>query len=322
MIVSRAPARISFAGGGTDISPYPEEKGGCVVSATIDKYYSCFLKKSQHVYDTVTLTQEPYTYVSVTAIKNKLNTKAFPGDIISTHSNIPPRSGIGGSSAKLVSLIGALNCSHSLRLKKRVIAELAYEIGRDVLQAKGGRQDEYATAYGGLNFIDFRGGNDVLVAPLQVNKSLLRDLEQSLLLVYLGDRMDSNIIQAAHIHSLLKRKKDVLEALDATKNLALIMRSSLIDNDLSRFGEFLDRGWQLKKKFNPLTTNYKINRLYKMAKRYGAVGGKVTGAGGGGHMLLYCEPRMRTTLKYKLMQVGVTPVDFKFDKSGLKVCEQ
>jgi D-glycero-alpha-D-manno-heptose-7-phosphate kinase len=334
MIRSKAPVRVSFGGGGTDVSPYPEERGGCVVSTTINKFVwsSLSLRKDQEIF------MESYDYLKslkfrsmdevkygdeldlIKAVIKKMNDTGR-GVNIFARSDIPPKSGMGGSAAAFVSIIGLFNHLRKKKLNPYEIAELAYHLEREELKNKGGRQDQYASAFGGLNLIEFRGGDDVRVIPLRIKDAHYLELEKNLVLAYVSKRTESGDILSEQVASYIKKERDVVEALDRVKEIALEMEYALTSGDLTYFGELLHKGWEAKKKFNPMITTSYIDDLYKLARKYGAIGGKITGAGGGGHMIFYCEPNKEHIVKEKLHAAGAVPVDFSFDRDGLKTWE-
>ena len=336
MIVrSRSPVRISFGGGGTDVPPYCDEKTGCVVSATINKYAYATLRTrndsaiSIHSADFLKSLQfghiSEITYNNeldlLKAVVKRMNATGMGLDIF-MRSDVPPRSGLGSSAAAFSSMIGLFN--HLLGEKRMTdyeIAELAYELERKELLIGGGKQDQYSTVFGGLNFIEF-GKDWVKVNPLRIKRDHLLELEKNLILVYTFDRpTHSGDILADQTSSVVKKKENVIEALDATKELAQEMRYALMKGDLTGFGELLDKGWTLKKKFSPLITTPYIDHIYDIAKRNGAIGGKITGAGGGGFMIFYCEPNREHTVMEKLEKIGAKPLTFTFDMEGLQTWE-
>lgn len=328
---SKAPVRISFGGGGTDVSPYPEERGGCVVSTTINKFVWSTLtpRKDKEI------CIESYDYMRslkfrsldevvygdeldlIKAVIKKMNDTS-QGVNIFARGDVPPKSGIGGSASAFVSIIGLFNHIRRKKMNSYEIAELAYHLEREELKNKGGRQDQYASVFGGLNFIEFRGGDDVRLIPLKISEDNYLELEKNLVLAYVSKRAESGDIISEQIKSYSKKEKEIVGALDAVKEIALEMKDALMSGDLNYFGELLHRGWESKKKFNPMVTTSFIDDLYAFARKYGAVGGKITGAGGGGHMVFYCEPNKEQVVKEKLKAAGANVIDFSFDRNGLQ----
>ncbi len=329
---SRAPVRISFAGGGTDVSPYPEEKGGCVLSATINKYSftSLSLLDSRHI--------KMKSHGSRELILNSVEEAVLDGNFdlaksvimemrpergleLFFRNDVPPRSGLGSSAAGFVSLLGAFTSAFGKKVSKDEIAQMAFELERNRLHVKGGKQDQYASAFGGLNFIEFKG-KKVKVNPLNASKATISELEKNLVLVFTQERSRHGTdIIADQTKSYVERDEGVSFALDSAKQIAIEMKGCLKKGDLEQFGELLARGWAEKKKYSPHISNPFIDRLYSGAISAGAIGGKITGAGGGGYMVFYCHADREIMVKEKLESLGAKAVPFSFDFSGLQTWE-
>ena len=236
-------------------------------------------------------------------------------------NDVKPRSGLGSSGAGFVSLLGAYTAAFGQHFSRHEIAELAIELERKRLGVKGGKQDQFASAYGGINFMEF-SGETTHVRPLELSKSCRNELEKQLVLVYTRDRENngSDII-VDQTKGYLDKKKDVLDAFHSAKEIAIEMRECLKKNNLERFGKLLHRGWLEKKKYSQLISNSFIDRLYENALKAGAIGGKLTGAGGGGYMLLYCYPDKEIRVREALEALGATHVPFSFDSLGLETWE-
>lgn len=326
---SRAPVRISFAGGGTDVSPYPEQKGGCVLSAAINKYSFTTLQQGKGT--DIKLGSHDRKELFLKSIEDAVLDGNF--DLAKTvitefnpdsgielffRNDVPPRSGLGSSAAGFVSLIGAFNAAFGKKLTRHEIAELAFDMERNRLKVKGGRQDQFASAYGGISFIEF-SGNKTLVNPLKPGSGTLDELEKGLVLVFTGERKkDGTDIIAEQTNSLISGDRSVSAALDSAKQIAIDMRSALKSGDLEGFGNLLDQGWREKKKYGPSITTPFIDSLYSAAKGAGAIGGKITGAGGGGYMVFYCHSDRETFVREKLESLGAVNVPFSFDFKGLE----
>ena len=292
---SRAPLRISFAGGGTDVSPYAEEQGGVVLSATIDKfaYGSLRLRRDTNLtvqsldYDIVAKyrLEDELSYDGeldlVKAVVKNLNNGSRQGLDFFIHCDAPPGSGLGSSSTMVVALIGLLKHWKRLPLTNYQIAELAYHIEREELRIQGGRQDQYAAVFGGFNLIEF-GPSTVIVNPLRVEPEVVNELEYNLLLCYTGrTRLSANII-TTQVGAYEKREPAVLDAMDKLKEIAIELKNSLLQGRLRDFGLLLDSAWNNKKRMARQSTDPGIDALYETAKKHGALGGKISGAGGGG----------------------------------------
>lgn len=333
MIVrSKAPLRISFAGGGTDVSPYMEERGGAVLSTTIDKYAYSTLRLRDDA--TVTLTSLDYDVVAkyqidqpviydgkldlVKAVVRELgaNNQSQGMDIF-LHTDAPPGSGLGSSSALVVSLIGLFKHWQRLPLTNYEIAERAYQIERVDMGIRGGRQDQYAATFGGFNFIEF-SKDAVIVNPLRVPADVLNELQYNLVLCYTGStRLSARIIET-QVQGYLDRAVDAVSAMDELKQIARDLKNALLQGRLDDFGVLLHEAWLNKKKMARQISNAHIEELYQVARESGALGGKITGAGGGGYMFFYCQFDKKHVVAEKLEQHGAQVVDFSFDASGLQ----
>ena len=334
IIRSRSPVRLSFAGGGTDVTPYTEEHGGCAVSATINKYAwaSIELRKDkeislqdsytrEHIYSDFSKLEYGGKLDLLIAVLKKMHNKNS-GINLRLRGDIPPRSGLGSSASAFCATIGVFN--HMLkeaRMTDYEIAEMAYDLERDELGNLGGRQDQYATVFGGFNFIEFKGNDNVRVNPIKLRKSTLIELEKNLVLVHVMDRKKSGDILKDQVKSYVDGKNTVVDALNHVKGFAQDTNRALRKGDLNWFGDLLHEGWIAKKKFSPMISNDYIDKIYSIAKKNGAVGGKVLGAGGGGHMILYCEPGKEEKVKEKVEKAGSHVRSFSFDMDGLQTWE-
>lgn len=333
IIRSRAPVRISFGGGGTDVSPYTEEYGGCALNAAIRRYAWATLElrrdskicldsydlndkiecsnKNELIYDgrLDLLKAVIHSYPNVTS-----------GFNLFLRSDFPPRSGLGGSASAFVAVIGVFNyLLREYRQSSYEIAETAYHLEREVLKIKGGRQDQYVAVFGGINLIEFKGNDFVRVNTLRLPENYLLELEKHLVLVQLPDergRSDNIIIDQTK--RAKKKGSASLLALHKTKEIAHKMKRALLCGKFDVFGDYLDQAWHEKKQFSPYITNKTIDRLYDIAKKAGAIGGKITGAGGGGHMLFFCKSNKEQLVINELVKAGAKSVDLQFDTQGLQ----
>lgn len=334
IVRSKAPLRFSFAGGGTDVPPYPQERGGAVLSVTVNKYaYASLLLTDD---DAITVHSLDYDIVAkyhseadlayngeLDLVKAAIRRMAVEkrGLQLFLHSDAPPGSGLGSSSSLVVALVGLFR--HWLRepLTDYQIAELAYQIERVDLGIKGGMQDQYAAAFGGVNFIEF---NDraVIVNPLRVSPDYLNELEYNLLLCYTGcTRVSANIV-ARQTESFIAKREEVVRALDAQKEMAIQMKNALLQGHLDDFGQLLHEAWQTKKHLDPAITTPQIDEMYQVGRREGALGGKILGAGGGGYLLLYCPFDRKHVVAAALERLGGQVVDFGFEPRGLQTWER
>jgi D-glycero-alpha-D-manno-heptose-7-phosphate kinase len=232
------------------------------------------------------------------------------------HSSAPPGSGLGSSSTVLVTLVGLLRDRYGLELDNYDVAQLAWSLERHELGISGGLQDQYAAAFGGFNYIEFHADH-VVVNPLRVPQDTVHELEHNLLLCFTGRTRQSDGIIADQTSRLSGGQKDTVEGLRAQKQLAVEMKRVLLRGDLNAFGDLLDQAWQQKKRLSPRITTGYIDEAYAVARQHGALGGKVTGAGGGGFMLIYCEFAKKYRVAHALEQLGIQVEEVAFTKAGL-----
>lgn len=329
VVRARAPLRISFAGGGTDINSYMESKAGVVLSTTINKY--CFGTLIKRRDERILLHSKDYNLnldiPNISSIKYdgkldlikaviKLMQPSF-GMELYLQSDVPPGSGLGGSATVASVAVGLLNHLRENKLDEYQIAELAFQAERVELGVAGGWQDQYAAVFGGFNFIEFKF-DDVVVHPLKIKEELLNELECSLILCFTGKTRNSGKIVKSQMKSYASRKKIVVEALDKTGKYAIQLKNTLLKGDLIRFGQLLHETWLVKKCFDKKVSNFCIDRLYNIGLKAGAVGGKILGAGGGGYILFFCPHLKRPDVEYALQSGGGEIMDFNFDFRGLQ----
>jgi D-glycero-alpha-D-manno-heptose-7-phosphate kinase len=330
MLIARAPVRISLGGGGSDLEAYYGRYGGCVISATIDKYFYVFLNVMED--EDLQITSSDYrtfyrhgnNHALVTdgdlalpkAILNEFGIQK--GVSIFLASQIPPGTGLGSSSAVAVATIKAIATVCGLSLSKHQIADLACRVEIDKLGMPIGKQDQYAAAFGGLNFFTFTSER-VGVEPVAVEPETRRELNQNLMLFFTGSSRDSAKILKEQKGSSENDDPEVIGALHAVKEMALEVKARLEQGDLTRFGQLLDLNWQRKKRFASGITNPLIDECYSVALANGALGGKITGAGGGGFLMLYCEPGHQGVVTSALEARGLRRMDFRFETDGARV---
>ena len=328
---SRAPVRVSLAGGGTDVSPYTEEHGGVVVNLAISRYAYAELRLTEerrivlHSRDTgervVAERLEDLVYDDrldmLKAVARAMH-RYDTGFELSIASSVPPRSGLGGSAALFVASIATFNeLEREYRRDLHEVAELAWHIERDELRNLGGRQDQYVATFGGLNFIEFKGHDFVRVSPLKLRPGFVYELERRLLLFYVGER-------SAKSGSLIEKQIERasagtnLDALHRTRELAFEMKHSLIRGNLDEVGHLLHRAWQEKKQFTEGISDDRIDGIYDRLRSAGALGGKLTGAGGGGHMVIYAPLADRSAVIDAAEGAGLRHVPYTIDTTGLQ----
>lgn len=332
MIRAKSPLRISFAGGGTDVSPYMDERGGVVLSATIDKYAYGTLRVCEEKTITVQsfdydmmakyVTDEPLKYDGsldlVKAVINRLNYHGPQnGFELYIHNDAPPGSGLGGSSAMVVALVGLFSRWRHLPLAPYEVAELAHQIERVDLGLTGGKQDQFASVFGGFNFIEFHK-HSTIVHPLRIDQDTLNELDYNLLLCYTGHTRNSDPIIDTQIRNYVDGRVDAVAAMDRLKELTILLKNALLRGRLDDFGHLLHDAWLAKKQMSSLISTPGLDRLYEAARAAGALGGKITGAGGGGYMFFYCPFGRRHHVAAAIEALGAQIVDFSFEFRGLQ----
>lgn len=321
---AKAPMRIGFFGGGTDVSPYAEEHGGKVLNCTIDKYVRCMLRPSND--DGITIRSLDLEQVSQNLTgrwEGKLDLPqavldAMPaarGVEVTMFSDVPPGSGLGSSSALVVSMLKLICTAYNITQTQHDLAELAYQIERVNLGIPGGRQDQYAAAFGGMSVYHF-GGKQVIVEPVLSDPSALLELESCLLIGYIGDRklMTHHLVED-QVRRLVEG--DTLRYHDETKAFVdesvKLLRTGRIDD----FGRLLHDAWEVKKAFSPYIATPFVDEAYALARKHGAWGGKITGAGGGGFMVIACPFDRRLELTKVLSDAGMHVRPFSFTTQGV-----
>ena len=343
-IRSRAPVRITLGGGNTDLPPYDERYGGICINATINRYVYSSLKLRDdkkiiirsdiiNLYGGFETHQENFDNIEEIKIngQNKLDLiKAVVlemnpsfGFNLYVRSEVPPQSGLGASASLCVSVIGVFNhLRKKHRLTRHEIAETAFRIEDKKMKNKGGRQDQYAAAFGGINLFEFLGGNNVKINPIEIAKDDLLEIEKNLLIVSSGRRnLSSGEIQKETEKKINEDSND-LKRLHDLKDNAKEVEFNLRRGNLKKFGRLILEGWNNKKKFNPSVTNTYIDALIEESISNGAVGARLMGAGGaGGHLLIYSSPDKEHKIREVLNERGAKSIDFSFDFEGLRVWE-
>jgi D-glycero-alpha-D-manno-heptose-7-phosphate kinase len=324
--------RISLGGGGTDVSPYIEESGGIVINITIDKYAYASLrprnneqvniKSLDYKIDLSFSIDEDVVYNGqldlVKATIKPLGIKQ--GFDLILRSDAPPGAGLGASSTLTTALIGAFKHWQNLVLTDYELADLAYRIEREEGGIKGGKQDQYAAAFGGVNYIEFFA-DKTIVNPLRVKQEILNELEYRMVLCYTGQsRLSSQIIED-QVKNYVENRDGAREALDKTKELAIAIKNALVLGQVDEVAHLLDEGWKIKKKFSTKITSPLIDEIYEIAKAHGATGGKLLGAGGGGHFVLLCDEDKRYNVVEAIQKAGARITPFAFVYTGLQTWE-
>jgi D-glycero-alpha-D-manno-heptose-7-phosphate kinase len=328
-IRARAPLRISFAGGGTDVPPFPRLEGGCVLSATIDRYaHGSLVPRTDRVVSIESVDFKTTTEMTldneilcdgrldlIKAAVRRFGSNGTDGYDLVLRSSAPPGSGLGSSSTMVVTLTGLLAQHYGLAMGAYQVAELAWAIERQDLGIAGGMQDLYAATFGGFNFIEFT--DRVIVNPLRIRDEIALELELSLLLCFTGITRDSARVIDDQTRRATMGTDDTLAGLRAQKELAVAMKVALLTGELNEFGALLGEAWTQKKRLSPFISNERIDELYELALRKGALGGKITGAGGGGYILLFCDFAKKHRVIEALEFAGTNVMEFAFDSKGL-----
>ncbi len=331
LIRAKAPLRVSFAGGGTDVSPFMDREGGCVVSATINRYAHGTLRPrpapqvaitsldfgTSVEYDSRDLAQYDGKFDLAKAAISRLCPGEAVGLELFLHSDVPPGSGLGSSSTLMVTLVALLNEYRQLGLDRHRLAELAYQIERVDLKIRGGYQDQYAAAFGGFNYIEF-AASGVTVHPLALPPGVLNELEAGLLLAYTGaPRMSSHIIED-QVGRYERGEAQSVESLRRLKGLAVEIRDALADGRVRDFADLLHEEWVTKQQLSPKIGTEHLGEIYRAARAEGAIGGKAAGAGGGGFMLLFCPFDRKHGVARRLQGLGCVVSDLAFSRDGVQ----
>src|SRR5574344_908891 len=310
IIRSKAPLRLGLAGGGTDVSPYSDLFGGCILNATTSLCaYSDIITKNDGCIDFfLEDKREHYTYKSSTyleingeidllkAIYNRV-VKDFdlPAQSFELHTFVdaPAGSGLGTSSTLVVAVLGAFVQWLSLPLAEYDIASLAYSIEREDLCLAGGKQDQYAATFGGFNFMEFYSDNKVIVNPLRIKDKIINELSRNIVLFYTSTSRDSAAIIERQQKNVISNNTKSIDAMQQLKKQAVLMKEALLKNDLDKIGDILNLGWEYKRQMaSGISTNL-FEDVYRAALEAGARGGKISGAGGGGYIFFYCPDCVR-----------------------------
>ncbi len=330
MLIARAPVRISFAGGGTDLPAFFGKHGGAVVSVTLDKYVYVILTvhggPELQILSSDYRTFYRHTPGEALLWEGDLNLpKAIlhefgidNGVSMFIASEVPPGTGLGSSSTLTVAAVKAVSAACGQMLTKDEVARRATRIELEKMGMPIGYQDQYAAAFGGLNFMEF-DAQGARVTPLRTPPGTREALQKNLLLFFTGTARESSKILSRQRASTEQNETEVLGALTTVRDLAHQMRATLERGDLTGFGELLHAGWEQKKKFASGVSNPAIDEAYALARARGALGGKIAGAGGGGFLMLYCRAGAQAAITEALEALGLRRLDFRFEEGGARV---
>lgn len=332
MLIVRSPVRISFGGGGTDLPAYYQQYGGAVLSTAINKYFYTILgRRSDQCIQIISsdlkiceswrnleaLDIRGSALEIPLAVLKDLNREIYVDVFLA--SEIPPGTGLGSSASVCVNVLKTVTSYLQMPLSKLELAERAFHVARNLLRRHVGKQDEYAAAFGGLNFIEFMADGDSRVCPVNLASAVMNELQDSLLLFFTGAAHHSWGILAEQEKATEQRHSQSVEALHEIKGLAYLMRETLEHGRLEQFAALLHESWMAKKRVSHKISNSRIDALYDLALRNGALGGKLTGAGGGGFLLLFCPADRQEQLRTALEEKGLREMSFNFDHQGAQV---
>lgn len=334
IIRSKAPLRLGLAGGGTDVAPYSDLYGGAILNATISMYAYATIKPlagNQIIFNAIDKGEKiEFTSKDVLSVDGALNlhkaiynrivkqfTKSPLSFELTTYVDAPAGSGLGTSSTLVVAILGAFTEWLKLPLGEYDIAHLAYEIERVDLAMAGGKQDQYAATFGGVNFMEFYKDDKVIVNPLRIRQNYLNELAHNLVLYYTGtSRLSSTIIEAQKKNVNAGNKKS-LEAMHKLKEHAVLMKEAILQGNIDKIGNLLELSWKFKKEMADGITNPQIDTIYEAAINAGASGGKISGAGGGGFIFFYCPNNTRNAVILALEKFGGQAKRYDFTTQGL-----
>lgn len=332
---SKAPLRIGLAGGGTDVSPYCDKFGGAILNATISLYANATIEPlagNKIIIEALDRNEKlEFDWAERLPIDGKLDLlkgvynriqKDYgikqQGFRLSTFVDAPAGSGLGTSSTLVVAIIGTFSEMLRLPLGEYDMAHYAYEIERNDLQLAGGRQDQYAATFGGVNFMEFYADDKVIVNPLRVKEQHLFELENNLVLYYTSTSRESAEIIKKQRKNVTDNKEKSIDAMHQLKQQAQLMKEALLMGKLNEIGEILDYGFEQKRQMAEGISNPLMEEIYESAKKAGATGGKISGAGGGGFMIFYCPGNSKYPVKTALEKFGGQSRNYLFTKHGLK----
>jgi len=325
LITTRAPLRIPLGGGGTDLPSYYENHGGLILSAGIDKYVFIQLNRLQ-VEDFVRVKYSETELVEAVAdIQHPLLRESLlysgvgTGLEISAMSDVPGRTGLGSSGSFTVALLAALHEFKRQPLNRHQLAEAANHVEAGRCAQPAGKQDHFLAAFGGLTCLEIDTDGTVSVSPLSISVHTSEELRNSMVVFFTGIQRESFDILSQQERDTRKGDGQVIDSLHEVKAIGYDIKKTLEDGDLDHFGELLHTHWQSKKRRSSKMSNPEIDRWYDEARRAGALGGKLMGAGGGGFLMFYCPAQHRGDLRTRMAAEGLREMRFQFDVEGAKV---
>jgi D-glycero-alpha-D-manno-heptose-7-phosphate kinase len=324
MIVSRAPVRFSLGGGGTDLPSYSKTHGGFLVAAAIDKYV--FVGANRRFYDSIRLAySQTETVDSVDKIQHRIFREALrmngitKGIELVSVADVPSNSGLGSSSTFTVALLNALHTFKREFVSSETLAEEACKIEIDILGEPIGKQDQYISAHGGITAFTFNTDGSVEVERVQVREEVLDELEANLVIFYTGIERAASQVLAQQKKTITENKDDGVARMHRIKQLGYDTKKLLLDGNIDAYGELLHEHWTNKRKLASNMTDPVIDEAYEVARKAGAIGGKLMGAGGGGFFMFYVRPAERRRVYETMLARGLKPLRFRFDHDGAKI---
>ena len=324
MIVSRAPVRFSLGGGGTDLPAYSREHGGFLVAAAIDKYV--FVNANRRFYPSIRLAySKTETVERVDQIEHRIFREALRfakienGIELVSVADLPANSGLGSSSSFTVALLNALHAYRREFVPTQQLAEEACHIEIDVLKEPIGKQDQYISAYGGITAFTFDKDGTVHVERLPVKEDVIDELEQNLLIFYSGVERSASAVLGEQAKTVKANKDDAVARMHRIKEIGYETKKLLLEGNLDRFGELMHEHWTNKRKLASNMTDSAIDEHYEAARKAGAIGGKLMGAGGGGFFMFYVRPTEKRKVHEALTSRGLRQLRFRFDFDGARI---
>lgn len=333
-VKARAPLRVGLAGGGTDLESYYSNYDGLILNCTIDKYANVELEETTKSYSEISMLDldEKIEISLIDLMYEKSNKfclaiavyKYFIEEFnvsyinmkITTYVDAPAGSGLGTSSTLVVALVSAFSNFYNIPLGEYEIAEIAYEIERVKLKLVGGKQDQYAASFGGLNLMEFKKNGDTLVNPLRLNQNIIAELETRMIMFYTGKSRSSEKIIVDQIASV-QNNNNALNAMHDLKKNAVEIKEALLKADFDLFGKLLHEGWIIKRKTSTSISNTFIDEIYLKLLENGVLGGKVSGAGGGGYLTLFTKQAGRLSTINCLEKIGGEMYSFRLTSNGV-----
>lgn len=324
MIISRAPTRISLGGGGTDLESYYSKFGGFLIAGAINKY--CHILATPRFYQNYRLS---YSEMEIRDCVEDIEHRIFKAALgmlkiergIELHStaDVPAGCGLGTSSSFTVALLNALHCYNRDFVNQKQLAEEACNVEINLLGEPIGKQDQYMAAFGGLTCLTFEKNGDVIVEPLRVKDETIDQIRDNLILFFTGTERSASMILSDQVNRSEQNDSSIFENLHRIKEIGLQTRKYLENGEVDMLGELFHSHWELKRKRSSSISNVFIDECYEEARKHGAIGGKLIGAGGGGFLMFYLRNHSKLQLIKKMQQIGLKWVRFQFDFDGTRI---